>query len=150
MMLGELTTDQIDHVLLSEVVGRIGCYAENEVYVVPITYVFDNGYIYGHSRDGLKIERMRENPNICFQVDIIENMANWRSVVLWGKFEELTNVEDQNKAMHILTTKLNPLITSETVKPHRQTMSPLIVEKQRRAILFRINIARKTGRFEKS
>ena len=149
-MLGELTPDQIDHVLQGQVVGRIGSYAQNEVYVVPVTYVFEDGFIYCHSRDGLKIQRMRENPEICFQVDALENMANWRSVILWGKYEELTNTEDQHKAMHILTSKLTPLITSETVKPHRQTMSPQIVEKQRRAIFFRIRIDRKTGRFEKN
>jgi nitroimidazol reductase NimA-like FMN-containing flavoprotein (pyridoxamine 5'-phosphate oxidase superfamily) len=40
-MLGELTPEQINAVLFSEVVGRIGCHSEGRTYVVPITYVFD-------------------------------------------------------------------------------------------------------------
>lgn len=63
-MLGELTKDQIHHVLHCQTVGRIGCYANNKVYVVPVTYVFDNMNIYAHSKEGTKIEMMRANPEV--------------------------------------------------------------------------------------
>ena len=88
-MLGELTPEQINAVLFNEVVGRIGCYLEGRTYIVPITYVFDGEAVYGHSAEGLKIRMMRTNPNVCFQVDQRENLANWRSVIAWGVFEEL-------------------------------------------------------------
>jgi len=83
-MLGRLTDDQIDHVLNTQFIGRIGCSMKNKMYVVPVTYVFHEGHIYVHSKEGLKIKMMRDNPEVCFQVDKIENMTNWRSVILWG------------------------------------------------------------------
>jgi uncharacterized protein len=82
-MLGQLTTEQCEQILASEVVGRIGCYADHEVNIVPVTYVFDKGFVYAHSKEGHKINMMRKNPKVCFQVDRIENMASWRSVIGW-------------------------------------------------------------------
>ena len=32
---------------------------------------------------------MRENPWVCVEVDHMDNLANWRSVIAWGRFEEL-------------------------------------------------------------
>lgn len=40
-MLGELNSDQIERILGSEVVGRIGCHDAGRPYVVPVTYVYD-------------------------------------------------------------------------------------------------------------
>lgn len=149
-MLGELNNEQIDYVLNHQALGRIGCYAHGQQYVVPVTYAYDGQYIYAHSREGMKIRMMRENPKVCFQVDAMENMANWRSVIVWGTYEELKDEEAQKKAMELMDTKLMPLITSETATPHRQTMIPHFVEKERKPILYRIKVEQKTGRFEKN
>lgn len=149
-MLGELTDAQIDHVLRTQVIGRIGCSNAGQVYVVPVTYVYHNGYIYVHSREGKKIKIMRKNPNICFEVDIIENMTNWRSVIVWGTYEELQHEEDQMEGMKIMKDRLAPLLTSETVRPrHGYPHSPEVVEKEFKAVAYRIKIMEKTGRFEK-
>ena len=147
-MLGELTEKQSLQVLQSEVVGRIGCYGDGRVYVVPVTYAFDGKFIYGHSKEGQKIHLMRKNPNVCFQVDRIENMAQWRSVVVWGKYEEL-KVEDYEMGMKILKDRLTPLLISESVKPSHG-MGPEVVVKQPKAIAFRISVQEITGRFEKT
>jgi uncharacterized protein len=150
LMLGELTSAQVDHVLHSQFVGRIGCCVKNEMYIVPVTYALSGGYIYVTSKEGMKTDMMRQNPSVCFEVDIIENMANWRSVVLWGEYQELNDERERKKAIKILADKVMPLITSETIKPKRQTMAPAIVEKERRPIVYRILITKKTGRYEKT
>jgi nitroimidazol reductase NimA-like FMN-containing flavoprotein (pyridoxamine 5'-phosphate oxidase superfamily) len=75
-MLGKLNEEQMDYLLSSQVTGRLGCYADGRVYVVPVTYVYDGEFIYGHTREGLKVEIMRKNPSVCFEVDAIQNMAN--------------------------------------------------------------------------
>ena len=149
-MLGELNEQQIDQVLNSQAVGRIGCYAEGTVYVVPVTYAYHDGCIYAHSSEGTKIHMMRKNSDVCFQVEDIDNMANWRSVIAWGKYEELTEEAQREEAMRILIDRIAPLTISETVKPHRQTMSRDVDEKQRKNVVYRIRIQRRTGRFEKS
>lgn len=150
-MLGELSNEQIEQILLRQVVARIGCYANNKVYVVPITFVYDKGYIYAHSREGLKIEMMRKNREVCLQLEEIDNMANWRSVIVWGKYEELKSLEEQQEGMEILMNKLAPLITSETVTPsHGLQKPPLVVEKARRTVVYRIKVNETTGRYEKT
>jgi uncharacterized protein len=82
-MLGELNEAQVDQVLRSEVIGRLGCHAQGRTYIVPITYAYDGDCIYGHSAEGMKVRMMRANPNVCFEVDEMESMANWRSVIAW-------------------------------------------------------------------
>ena len=54
-MIGQLTKDQIHHLLSTQVVARLGCAVSDQVYVVPISFVFDGKYIYAHSKEGLKI-----------------------------------------------------------------------------------------------
>ena len=100
-MWGDLDKSQIDDLLKSELIGRVGCFDGNKVYVVPITYAYDNGYIYGHTKDGLKIQMMRNNPNVCFEIDWMKDMSNWKSVIVYGIFEELKG-DEANKGLEIL------------------------------------------------
>jgi len=102
-MLGELTANQIEIVLHREVVGRIGCHPDDTTYVVPTTYAYDGKFVYGHTREGMKIDMMRKNPKVCFEVDTMENMSNWRSVVAWGTYEELKTPEERRLGMQLLT-----------------------------------------------
>jgi hypothetical protein len=148
-MLGELTSNQIDQVLHRQVVGRIASNVADKLYIVPVAYAFDGNYIYAHSRDGMKIRMMRKNPNVCFQVDEIENMANWRSVIVWGVYEEIKPEPARKKAMGIIMDRLAPFQSGETSHVHEHSHPPEVVEKKKRAIVFRLNIKEKTGRYEK-
>lgn len=148
-MLGKLNDKQINTLLQSQVIGRLGCHAEGRTYVVPVTYVYDGNHIICHSREGMKLEMMRKNPEVCFETDSMENMANWQSVIVWGKFKELSGEEAKN-AMEKLIDRLKPLLTSETAHPHEPGESH-----DRRdnrgfdAVVYEITIQEKTGRFEK-
>ena len=143
-MLGNLTAQEIDSVLLTESVGRIGCHVDGRTYIVPITYAFDGQRIIGHSSLGLKVEMMRQNPEVCFQVDQVENLGNWRSVIAWGKFEELSEAEAM-AALGLLVEKLKTVPASETALPVGGTA----MKAPERAIVYAIRLGQKTGRFEK-
>jgi uncharacterized protein len=149
-MIDILTQDQCKQVLKTEVLGRIGCYANGKVYVVPVTYVFEGGYIYAHSKEGLKIHMMRKNPKVCFQVDRIENMVNWRSVMVWGKYEELKTKEGQSNAIKILKDRLTPILLSESVRPSSKMTDPRLVMKELKAVAYRISVKEISGRYERS
>ena len=97
-MLASLTPEKIEQVLYSEVLGRIGCHAEGRTYIVPITYAYYGERIICHSKAGMKIEMMRQNPAVCFEVEKVDNLANWRSVFARGRYEELHGEAGQ-KAM---------------------------------------------------
>jgi uncharacterized protein len=150
-MLGTLNTTQIDQVLRSEVVGRIGCQGDGKIYVAPISYVYDGEYIYGHSADGMKLRMMQANPQVCFQVDHIDNLANWVSVIAWGVFEEVAD-EDAKIAMRLFLDRMEPLQASETaLSPHRAPAvgGPAIDMQGDKVVFFRIKLSERTGRFEK-
>ncbi|MBL0740488.1 pyridoxamine 5'-phosphate oxidase family protein [Chryseolinea lacunae] len=148
-MLGTLSKKQCERVLLAGLIGRVGCHAGGKVYIVPLTYVFDGGMIYAHSKEGLKVTMMRKNPNVCFQVDQVDNMTNWRSVVLWGTFEEVKTPAAQDKVLKLLVDRFEAFHTSESVKPvfHTAEHQPL---KEKKPVIFRIVVDEMTGRFEKN
>jgi len=146
-MLGSLTKNQCERVLLSELVGRIGCHVSGKMYIVPLSYVFEKGYLYAHAKEGLKITMMRKNPNVCFQVDQIDDMAHWRSVVIWGKFEEITTPAAQDKTLELLDDRFKVYNTSESVKPVFNTTGQELL-KEKKPVLFRIAVDEMTGRFE--
>ncbi|WP_178985557.1 pyridoxamine 5'-phosphate oxidase family protein [Winogradskyella helgolandensis] len=148
-MLGNLNNRQIEHVLHSLIIGRIGCHTDNKTYIVPITYAYDGKYIYGHTNEGMKIDMMRKNPMVCFEADVVDNMSNWRSVIAWGKFEELKTPEQRIEGMKIITDKVMPLMTGETTMSHSMTDSGQESIEALQGVVYRIKLTEKTGRFEK-
>ena len=145
-MIGAMSESQSLSVLQANLVGRIGCQDAGKVYVVPVSYVFDKGTIYVNSKEGLKISMMRNNPEVCFQVDEIDSMANWRSVIVWGKFEELTDAQAQDDAIKLLKERFSIYQSSESVKPVFYQDGP---RKERKPVVYRIVIREISGRFEK-
>ena len=149
-MLGKLTSPEIEKLLRREVVGRLGCSDGKLVYVVPISYHYDGEYVYCHTHEGMKIDIMRKHPVICFEVDRMQNMANWQSVVAHGTFEELTDTELRNDALQRLHSRVLPLVSSETTHLSRDwPFAPAELAKIQ-GVTFRIRLGNKTGRFEKS
>jgi nitroimidazol reductase NimA-like FMN-containing flavoprotein (pyridoxamine 5'-phosphate oxidase superfamily) len=142
-MLGKLTRRQIDAVLEGSTIGRIGVSADGRTYVVPVTYVYDGDAVYGHSVLGQKIQMMRKNPEVCFEVDEVTDMANWRSVIAQGHYEELAG-DVAVAAAKLIAARLGPLTTSETAGPSGRARG------SKPQISYRIRLAERTGRYEKS
>jgi len=120
------------------------------VYVVPISYGYDGTCLYGHSIKGMKTDMMEENPKVCFQVMLMENMANWRSVVAWGEYAEITNEKERHRALAVLLQRHRPAIPSETLQLTEEW--PFISDHPNDidGIVFKIFLSKKTGRFEHS
>src|SRR5579859_6348370 len=112
-MLGRLNEDETEQLLLRGAVGRLGCFAEGRVYVVPIAYAYDGRCVFAHSADGLKIRTMRANPSVCFEVDEIVDLAHWSSVVAQGTYEELGGA-DEERADALLRSRYGAAAISET------------------------------------
>ncbi len=149
-MLGDLTREQCEHVLKRELVGRIGCSGGEKIYIIPVTYAFHEQFIYAHSKAGLKIKLMRKNPKVCFEVESRDTMRDWRTVILWGTYIELTSAVEQKKALKILNDHLHPYLLSESLRPVGYMNAPREVERERKPILYRISADEMTGRFERS
>src|SRR5687767_14894859 len=104
-MEGQLTKDQIENILTSQSFGRIACTDGDQPYIVPVNYAYDGEYIYAQTNAGKKLEIMRNNPNVCFETDLITNYRSWQSVIVEGAFEELDD-EDADDAWKILSGKI--------------------------------------------
>jgi len=82
------------HALLARVgYGRIACARENQPYIVPIDLVCEEDRLYAFSTLGRKIEWMRANPLVCVQADEIRGRFDWQSVIVLGRYEELSDKE---------------------------------------------------------
>ncbi|HEV2261949.1 MAG TPA: pyridoxamine 5'-phosphate oxidase family protein [Candidatus Rubrimentiphilum sp.] len=143
-MIVPLPDDEVEKLLNEQVVGRIGCHADGRTYVVPVAYAYVGGSVYAHSTNGAKIRMMRKNPRVCFEVDRVETLSNWKSVIAWGTYEELQD-EAAREAMrmlllHFLNQKAHPL--AHSFAPDRPGIS------DRDAIVYRIRLTEKTGRAE--
>jgi uncharacterized protein len=147
-MFGTLTDTQIEETLSANILGRIGCYDGDKVYIVPISYAYKDNTIYCHTREGMKIDMMRKNPNVCFEVDELSNMANWKSVIAWGKFEEIDEHAQRHDALEYLVQRVLPLESSETT--HLAPNWPFRPDNlnEIKGIVFKITIDTKTGRYE--
>ena len=65
-------------------VGRLAFTFHDKVDVEPISYVFDDGFVYGRTSPGTKLNTVKHHPWVAFQVDEVEGRYDWRSVVVKG------------------------------------------------------------------
>ncbi len=148
-MFEKMNTAEIEQLLQQQLVGRIGCHVDGLTYVVPVSYAYDGNYIYCHALEGMKVNMMRKNPDVCFEVDNTKNLANWQSVIAWGSFEELPRGTDRTKAIKMLRERKLPILSSQTM--HLGSQWPFVSADDRiEGIIFRICLKEKTGRCERS
>jgi nitroimidazol reductase NimA-like FMN-containing flavoprotein (pyridoxamine 5'-phosphate oxidase superfamily) len=149
-MLGILSSNEIEDLLRTEFIARLGCHLEGRTYVVPITYAYDGESLIGHSADGLKLRMMRRNPFVCVEIDHMDDLANWRSVIAQGRFEDLKG-DAAAAALVLLRERFRPARMSETSQP-AHGLHPGETETHAgngSLHLYRIHLEEKTGRFER-
>jgi nitroimidazol reductase NimA-like FMN-containing flavoprotein (pyridoxamine 5'-phosphate oxidase superfamily) len=103
MFIHDLTDDECVDVLRRTTLGRLGCAKNNQPYVVPIYFKFDAfrldaKYLYSFANLGQKIYWMRANPLVCVEVDDVTDQFHWTTVIVSGRFEELTYADHQQTA----------------------------------------------------
>jgi nitroimidazol reductase NimA-like FMN-containing flavoprotein (pyridoxamine 5'-phosphate oxidase superfamily) len=99
------------HALLQrESFGHLGCARDGRPYVVPMDYAYDGKELYFFTTEGMKTQFIEANPKVCLQVEEIIDRTHWRSVMVIGKAEQLTNAEETQRAMKLITER-NPSLT---------------------------------------
>jgi nitroimidazol reductase NimA-like FMN-containing flavoprotein (pyridoxamine 5'-phosphate oxidase superfamily) len=147
-MRGTLSADDVEELLRTETVARLGCHAGGRTYVVPVTYVYDGTGLLIQSADGLKIRMMHRNPQVCVEIDRIDDLANWRSVIAWGHFAQLFGAA-ATEAFIRIRTRLQSLALSETTPAAVPEGIVPVRGGNGHASIYRIDLIEKTGRFER-
>jgi hypothetical protein len=103
-MIEEMTSEETEQFLVCTRVGRLGMSMESWPYVVPVGFAYSQGKLFFHTcSKGLKMNLLRENPNVCFEVDeALSDATMFKSVILFGTVE----VVDDKKEMIPFLQKL--------------------------------------------
>jgi hypothetical protein len=148
-MIGVLTEKESKEVLRNNLLGRIGCSSHGTSYIVPINYLYDGTSIIGHSQVGMKVKMMRDNPEVCFEVDEILSFKSWKSVIAWGTYQEITDDAEKEKVLKAFVEHLMPAKISETAQPPETSEMRRHPQSDVKVIVYRIVIKKITGRFER-
>lgn len=118
-------------------VARLGCVTDNGPYITPINYYLEDNCAYSHSLPGLKITALRHDPRACLQAEEVENDYRWRSVLAFGRYEEVTGHTERKEVLGKLLTRFPLLTPVETAIADDGAPPPVLV--------FRIRIESVTG-----
>ena len=148
-MIGKLNDTDIEFVLQNNLLGRLGCNDGNKTFVYPVNYVFDGRHVYAHAVEGTKIRVMRKNPSVCLTVDDIKDQRNWKCVMLWGKYEEITDNRERYAAMKMFVDRTLRMKISETsIPPESAERSHPRSPGNILPVFYKIVITEKSGRYE--
>ena len=82
--------------------GRVACTHEGQPYLVPMSVTYDVNCLYCFSTLGQKIAWMRANPRVCVEVEELVSRQDWATVIIMGRYEELTTDADRRYAHDLL------------------------------------------------
>ena len=147
-MLGELKEDEIQQLLKSNSIGRLGCTDGEHVYITPINYRLEDDSVLCYSLEGHKIDMMRKHPQVCFEVDHINGPDHWRSVIADGVYEEITDMAELNEIRPHYTEYMLRKKVSLTAMPKSENMEEIPVKPLPEQVFYRIRLHKLSGRFE--
>lgn len=87
----ELTPAECRALLARHHVGRIAYVFRDRVDIEPIHYVYADGEIVFRTARGSKFDKLRHHPWVAFEVDEVDGLFDWRSVVAHGTVYHLQN-----------------------------------------------------------
>ncbi len=104
---------EIERIIQEALVCRVALSDGDSPYVFPVCFGFKDGTIYFHSaQEGKKIEILRKNSKVCFEMDIDtkliegEKGCEWgirySSVIGFGTASFVEDIEEKKKALHVL------------------------------------------------
>jgi nitroimidazol reductase NimA-like FMN-containing flavoprotein (pyridoxamine 5'-phosphate oxidase superfamily) len=129
-----LTEDEIHDVLTRNHVGRIAYARVDRLDIVPIHYVYSEGWLYSRTTRGEKLEAALQCWPIAFQVDEIADLFDWRSVVVHGGLYTLSAEDggwlrgEWGRAVAALRTLIPETFTAGDPTPSRDVVFRIAVQ----------------------
>jgi uncharacterized protein len=103
----------IEDILSKSEVCRIALIDNDRPYIVPLNYGYKNNAIYFHSSlHGKKIELLKINKKVCFEIELFTEIVKnevpckwgtkYRSVIGYGTIEFLTDPSQKKEGLDII------------------------------------------------
>jgi uncharacterized protein len=124
----DLPRSEAIEMLSSHHVGRLAFAFRDRVDIEPISYLFQDDWIYARTSPGTKLQVVRHNPWVAFEIDEIESRFDWRSVVVHGTIYFLDasggdrDRETFETALELMRTVDAELLRSDDPTPHRSAL----------------------------
>ena len=129
-----LEPNEMRAILVRNHVGRVAYSFHDRVNIVPVHYLYSNGWIYGRTSPGEKMEILAHHKWVAFEVDEVEGPYDWRSVVVRGGLYVLEPDDDAwSEALELIRAVVPAALGASDPTPFR-------------TVLFRIAIQESTGR----
>ena len=106
----EMGQKEIQEFLQKVGYGHLGYIHEGKPYVMPMHYYLEEKDIYLLTTVGMKTHDIDANPEVCLQVEEIHGPLHWRSVIVTGRAERLTEQQDIDRVMQ-LVKESNPALS---------------------------------------
>ena len=135
----ELNREECIALLDRHQVGRLAFTQRERLDIEPIHYVHVDGWLYGRTQPGTKLEVLLHNRWVAFEVDEVDALFDWRSVVVRGGLyllrAEGSDTERERYAQGVAAVRrlIPAAFTPDDPTPER-------------AILFRIHVDELNGR----
>ena len=135
----ELSREECIALLDRHQVGRLAFTQRERLDIEPIHYVHLDGWLYGRTQPGTKLEVLLHNRWVAFEVDEVNALFDWRSVVVRGGLyllrAEGSDTERERYAQGVAAVRrlIPAAFTPDDPTPER-------------AILFRIHVDELNGR----
>ena len=136
----EMDQFEIDNVISGRDYGHLACSQNDQPYVVPVHYVYDESRIYIYTTEGKKTEIIDSNPHVCLQVEEVTNGEDWRSVIVVGDASQITEPKEREKAIRLIRAG-NPTLT-----PALSVRWMDCWVRENREVIYRITPTAMTGR----
>jgi nitroimidazol reductase NimA-like FMN-containing flavoprotein (pyridoxamine 5'-phosphate oxidase superfamily) len=113
-MIKTITKEESLALLRSNYIGNLAYIYNNQPYIVPMTYYFDEDInaIICYTAEGHKIKAMRKYNVVSFEVSDIKSVDNWISVLVEGTFEELSGSNSKLK-LHMFSMGIKNIINEK-------------------------------------
>jgi nitroimidazol reductase NimA-like FMN-containing flavoprotein (pyridoxamine 5'-phosphate oxidase superfamily) len=128
LIISELSREKSIGLLSRCHVGRLAFGFHDRVDIEPISYVYDDEWIYARTSPGTKLTTVRHHPWVAFEVDDVKGRYDWQSVVVRGTIyfiepsRGLPDAEEYERAVEILRSVDRHAMTKADDAPHRQAI----------------------------
>lgn len=126
--------DTIFKILDESFICHVGFKINGQAYIIPTAYGRKDDFIYIHgSKNSRMLKSFESGEDICVSVTLLDGIVlarsafhhsiNYRSVIIFGKPDEIKSQEEKSKALEIITEQIISGRWNDVRKPNEKELN---------------------------